>query len=196
MDGFQKRTLKKRKAILDTSLVLFNEYGYKNVTIMKIAKSAHVSIDTIYNYFESKENLKKELLMQIIEEYCALIEGITRSELPAIEKLEKIIFSKYDFSKKFSKDFLAEELKDLNDLDLFGDDEKRLFKRHVVETIIRQGIEERFITNEVSPQAVVICFEMIQYYISHNFPSFLEISSNENLLKEIWLLFLNGLKNQ
>ncbi|WP_175413037.1 TetR/AcrR family transcriptional regulator [Clostridium sp. AWRP] len=56
MDGFEKRTLKKRKAILDTSLSLFNKYGYKNVTIAQISKQTPVSLETIYNYFGSKDN--------------------------------------------------------------------------------------------------------------------------------------------
>ncbi|AZV58024.1 TetR/AcrR family transcriptional regulator [Clostridium sp. AWRP] len=56
LDGFEKRTLKKRKAILDTSLSLFNKYGYKNVTIAQISKQTPVSLETIYNYFGSKDN--------------------------------------------------------------------------------------------------------------------------------------------
>ena len=120
MDGFQKRTLKKKEAILKAALTLFNQYGYKNVTIAKIAKEAHVSLETIYNYFESKDNLKKELLKQIIDDFCFLTESIMKSDLPIAAKFEKLLRSKVDFAEQFSPQFLTEELRELNDLDLFG----------------------------------------------------------------------------
>lgn len=196
MDGFQKRTLEKRKAILDTSLRLFNKYGYKNITISQISKQAHVSLDTIYSYFGSKDNLKKELIKEIVDEYCDIVNKIVTSEASATEKLEKIILSKLDFSKQFSRQFLTEELKDLNELDLFEGEEKEKFLHNVIEKIIKQGIDEHSITTEVSSQSVLVCFEIVQYYITHNLSSLLQISNNESLLKEIWFLFMNGLKGR
>lgn len=196
MDGFQKRTIKKRKAILDTSLALFNQFGYKNVTIVQISKQAHVSLDTIYNYFESKDNLKKELLRQIINEYCSLVEDIVNSDLTAIKKLEKIVLSKVDFSRQFSSEFLTEELHDLNDLDLFEGEEKKLFLRYVIEKVVHQGIDEHIVTSKVSYQAVVSYFEIFQYYITHNLSSILQFSNTEKRLEEILYLLLHGMENK
>ncbi|MCB2309390.1 TetR/AcrR family transcriptional regulator [Clostridium estertheticum] len=194
MDGFQKRTMKKRKAILDTSLSLFNQHGYKNVTIAQISKQAHVSLDTIYNYFESKDNLNNELLKQIIDNYCMIVENITNSNIPLTEKLEKMLLSKVDFAKQFSPQFLSEELDDLNNLDLFGGEEKKQFLHNIILKMIEQGENEKIITVDASSEAIAIYIEIIQYYITHNLASTLQISSNVNLLKEIWALFTNGLK--
>jgi AcrR family transcriptional regulator len=193
MDGFQKRTLKKRKAILDASLDLFNQYGYKNVTISQISKQAHVSLDTIYNYFESKDNLKKELLKQIIDRYLSIVEDIINSDRSAMEKLEQMLLSKVEYSRQFSQEFLTEELNNLNYTEFFGGKEKKLLLRKMEEMLIEQGIAEHVITSEVSSKAVVTFFEIIQYYITHNFGLTLQMSK-DNLLNELCFLFVNGLK--
>jgi Transcriptional regulator len=194
MDGFQKRTLKKKKDILAASLALFNQYGYKNVTIANISKEAHVSLETIYNYFESKENLKKELLSQIIDDFCTLTENIMKSDLPIDSKFEKLLLLKVDFGKQFSREFLTEELHELNDLDLFGGEEKKLFLHNVMLQIIEQGRKGNIITVDVSSEALARYIEIFQYYITHNFASALQISNNTDLLKEVNFLFFNGLK--
>lgn len=194
MDGFQKRTLKKRKAILEASLSLFNQYGYKNVTISQISKQANVSLETIYNYFESKENLKNELLQQIIDEYCSFAQNIFNGDAPVHEKLEKLLLSKVDFAKQFSPRFLKEELHDLNHLDLFGGEEKQQFLHSIILRVVEQGKKEKVITTDVSNDALIAYIDVFQYYITHNLASTLQISDDLSLLKEIWSLFLNGLK--
>lgn len=194
MDGFQKRTLKKRKDIMDAAFVLFNEYGYKNVTIANIAKEAHVSLETIYHYFESKENLKKDLLNQIIDDFCFLNEEIMESDFPVKTKFEKLLLAKVEFGKRFSPQFLKEELFELNDLDLFGGEKRREFLRKIMLQIIEQGKRGNIITVEVTDEALMKYIEVFQYYITNNFASAVEISNNMALLEEINYLFFNGLK--
>lgn len=196
MDGFQKRTLKKKKAILDAAFTLFNRYGYKNVTIANISKEAHVSLETIYNYFESKEKLKNELLGQIIDDFCTLTEDIMKSDMPIETKFEKLLLSKVDFGQQFSCEFLTEELHELNELDLFGGEEKKRFFHNVMLQIIEQGRKGKIITVDTPSEALTVYFEIFQYYITHNFASALQISSNTDLLKEVNFLFFNGLKKK
>lgn len=196
MDGFQKRTLKKKTAILDAAFVLFNQYGYKNVTIANISKKAHVSLETIYNYFESKDKLKNELLNHIIDDFCILTEDLMKSNLPVETKFEKLLLSKVDFAKKFSPEFLTEELHELNDLDLFDREERKQFFQDVMLQIIEQGREGKIITVDSSSEALTTYVKIFQYYITHNFASALQISNNTDLLKEVNFLFFNGLKKK
>lgn len=196
MDGFQKRTLKKKKGILDAAFTLFNQYGYKNVTISNIAKEAHVSLDTIYSYFESKENLKTELLHQIINGFCDLTENIMESDMPVKDKFKRLLLSKVDFGKRFSHEFMTEELHELNDLDLFGGAGKKEFFRNVMLQIIEQGRKGEIVTVDVSAEALTTYIEIFQYFITHNFASALQISNNADLLKEVNFLFFNGMKKK
>ena len=57
MDGFQKRTLKKKQHIINTAQNLFKRTGVSDANILDIAKEASVSHVTIYHYFNNKDGL-------------------------------------------------------------------------------------------------------------------------------------------
>ncbi|EPR27741.1 TetR/AcrR family transcriptional regulator [Geobacillus sp. WSUCF1] len=64
MNGFARRTEQKKQAIKQAVLELLQKIrDPREVTIQEIAKQAHVSPVTIYNYFGSKENLIRETLL-------------------------------------------------------------------------------------------------------------------------------------
>ncbi len=194
MNGFEKRSQMKKKAILEKAFELFNQYGYKNVTMAKISKEANVSLGAIYSYFESKENIKKDFLNKIIDDFCILTENILKSDLPVKTKFEKLLISKVDFAQQFSSNFLTEEFHQLNDLSLLGGIEKKHILHNIVDQIIEQGRKGNVITVDVSSEALTSYIEIFQYYITHNFSSALQISANADLLKEIYYLFFNGLQ--
>lgn len=57
----QKKT-KKRKDILDSSYELFTTTGFRNTSIRQIAMNAGVAKGTFYLYFDSKEDVRDELI--------------------------------------------------------------------------------------------------------------------------------------
>ena len=54
------------KKILDTSLQLFGTKGYHSTSISEIAKKAGISKGLMYNYFESKEHLLREMVKDMM----------------------------------------------------------------------------------------------------------------------------------
>lgn len=61
MNGFEKRSAKKREEILATALKIINHPdGINNLTIQKIVESTSISKATIFKYFKTKENLIQE----------------------------------------------------------------------------------------------------------------------------------------
>ncbi|MFI7633509.1 TetR/AcrR family transcriptional regulator [Nonomuraea sp. NPDC049400] len=46
-----------RQRISEVAIGLFVERAFENVTIAEVASAAEVSVNTVYNYFESKEDL-------------------------------------------------------------------------------------------------------------------------------------------
>jgi len=52
----------KRKLILETALSLFADEGYAHVSINEIAKKAGIAKGLLYSYFESKEDLLREVI--------------------------------------------------------------------------------------------------------------------------------------
>lgn len=55
----------KEELLLHAALKLFNELGFHGTSTAKITKEAGVSTGTLYNYFESKEDLIKKLYIYI-----------------------------------------------------------------------------------------------------------------------------------
>ena len=66
-EQFDEIRTERKEQILRVALELFAHNGYHPTTIAKIAKEANVSKGLMYNYFESKEMLLKELIITTSE---------------------------------------------------------------------------------------------------------------------------------
>ena len=59
---------KSRKNISEAALMVFAEEGYHSASVSKIASRAGVSKGLMYNYFKSKEELIRGLLLDVLSE--------------------------------------------------------------------------------------------------------------------------------
>lgn len=77
-----------RQKILEASLELFGTKGYKSTTISDIVKKASISKGLIYHYFDSKEDILKQLVDFFmeggIEKVEGLLQGSPKERLAAI----------------------------------------------------------------------------------------------------------------
>jgi len=80
-----KSKTNKALSILQAAEKLFNQYGYKKVSIDEIVKNAHIAKGTFYLYFKNKE----EVYTQIIEKYFEKKAAYTTRALDDIKKNEK-----------------------------------------------------------------------------------------------------------
>jgi AcrR family transcriptional regulator len=72
------RELKKartRQLIADVAARLFAERGYEHVAVSDVAREAEVSEQTIYNYFQTKEQLVVDRDQQVQDRLVSLIRG-------------------------------------------------------------------------------------------------------------------------
>ncbi|EAO7445718.1 TetR/AcrR family transcriptional regulator, partial [Listeria monocytogenes] len=88
MNNYEKRTRKKKTAIIQAALSLFGKKGFSDVSIKDIATLADVSQVSIYNYFGSKEALVSECASIIMQDTITLAEEILASEGTFTQKLE------------------------------------------------------------------------------------------------------------
>jgi AcrR family transcriptional regulator len=80
------RELKKartRQLIADTAARLFAEHGYENVSVRDVAREAEVAEATVYNYFQTKEQLVTDRDQQIQERLGTLIRSRPLGTTPA-----------------------------------------------------------------------------------------------------------------
>ena len=67
VDSPQKLTDRKRAAVLEAALSAFQDKGFGNVSMDKIASLASVSKRTVYNHFESKDALFEAMIQEMVE---------------------------------------------------------------------------------------------------------------------------------
>ncbi|EAE9957997.1 TetR/AcrR family transcriptional regulator, partial [Listeria monocytogenes] len=91
MNNYEKRTLKKKTAIIQAALSLFGKQGFSDVSIKDIASLAGVSKVSIYNYFGNKEALVAECAKIIMQDTITLAEEILVSEGTFTDKLARAI---------------------------------------------------------------------------------------------------------
>jgi AcrR family transcriptional regulator len=192
MNGFERRRQNKENSILQAALKLFKQYGYNKVTIAEIADKASVSQVSIYNYFNSKENLKQDLLIKLMDDYYLEIANILESHDSMRLKLEKLLISIVDVVKRSSMQFLLVSLEN----DTFVNEyyiEKRAKIKNLIINFVEDGKNEGVIDDSVSTDAIAIYIEIFQYFFNNNSTVIAKLDNNPELFMEVHSLFLKGL---
>ncbi len=192
MDGFEKRRNEKKKAIMHVALELFDQYGFDKVTMTEIAEKAHVSKVSIYNFFGSKDNLRRVLIMDMLDESIEKIKALIEEEGNFVDKIEQYIQIRTWYYGSYSLRFFFEAVESDPELrqyvDAFNASNKEL-----VMTFIEKGKKSGVFSADASDTAIEIFIEMIQTYLMHNKEIREKIERNPNLAREINMLFLDGL---
>lgn len=89
-----------RLQISNAALRLFISKGIRGTTTKDIARKAGVSEGTIYNYFESKDDLAYRLFIQYMDMFRDELEESASSVREPNEKLTKMIEAFFEFARK------------------------------------------------------------------------------------------------
>ncbi len=79
-----------KKAILEATLQIIEKEGYQAVTIRRIAAAIDYSVPTIYEFFDNKEMLFKELKKEWLQKMLVLIQQMRAEESNPLVALQKI----------------------------------------------------------------------------------------------------------
>ena len=82
---------KKRAHIRDSAMIVFGKYGYEKTRMTDVAKQAKIGKGTIYEYFESKEEIFFEIFKNFFEELGNSIEAALIDIVDPIKKIMLII---------------------------------------------------------------------------------------------------------
>lgn len=82
---FRELRENKRTLIRETALKLFASEGYHNTTIQKIATGAGISKGLMYNYYESKEDLLKEIITDGLKRILLMVDPDSDGILTSVE---------------------------------------------------------------------------------------------------------------
>lgn len=80
-----------RTEIVDAAMRLFSEKGFHNVSMQEIAVEAEFATGTIYNFFESKEALYREIMDVVAQNVLSLVTPILEGPADEREKIAGFI---------------------------------------------------------------------------------------------------------
>ena len=189
MDGFEKRREQKKRDILNAALALFMEYGLQKVSITEIAKKANVSQVTIYNYFESKDNLVRLVFKFYVDQIWDEQKHLLVNDLPFNEKIKKIIFEKGIAANQISERFFQDFMKDYASGQSYVEE---IYQKEALPLFIKlfnEGREQGYIDSEISNEAILFYLKMFQEYLQREDVATMTLPIAEDLTK----LFFYGI---
>lgn len=189
MDGFEKRREQKKKDILNAALALFMKYGIQKVSITEIAKKANVSQVTIYNYFESKDNLVRLVFKFYVDQIWDEQKHLLVNDLPFNEKIKKIIFEKGIAANQISERFFQDFMKDYASGQSYVEE---IYQKEALPLFIKlfnEGREQGYIDSEISNEAILFYLKMFQEYLQQEDVATMTLPIAEDLTK----LFFYGI---
>jgi TetR/AcrR family fatty acid metabolism transcriptional regulator len=80
----------KQELIIRAAIKLFARKGFARTTISDIAREAGIAKGTVYDYFDTKDNIIQNSFFFFIKELEFDFESILLSPVPAIEKLRQV----------------------------------------------------------------------------------------------------------
>ncbi|EAH4450217.1 TetR/AcrR family transcriptional regulator [Listeria innocua] len=161
MNNYEKRTLKKKTAIIQAALSLFGKQGFSDVSIKDIASLAGVSQVSIYNYFGNKEALVAECAKIIMQDTITLAEEILVSEGTFTDKLARAIqLCQAEINMSLSKFISTEASKDSQFITLLVNNINKL-KKDIYMKYVAAGKKAKVINNDISDDVIQLFIDAI-----------------------------------
>ncbi len=185
-----------KEEISEAALTLFSEKGFHNVSMQDIAVASEFGVGTLYNFFESKDDLFEELLNaatgQIINELVEILDGpgSETNQLAAFIMHQPILQEKYGkviklyVSQVGIKGSKLSRIKDENKVHEVVD--SKLAK------IIKQGIRKglfRDVDPEITAKAIASIIETLIFETTGRF----DRDTVTGMFQKVKQLFLDGL---
>jgi AcrR family transcriptional regulator len=109
--GRQRRKLRTpnpevRKRILEAADSLIHEQGFQSLRIEQIVDRAELSIGTFYLYFESKDDMFINLVIENTGLLQRRVEAASQTEGNVLHRLDRVLDTYLDFVKEHERGFL------------------------------------------------------------------------------------------
>ncbi len=188
-----------KKKIYDTAVLLFNEYGFENVSVDSIVEKAGISKGGFYVHFESKDAILTEMINDYVNKldlsYKSFLEALSDSAktsdiiLSLVDQISDTIEKiGYDLIKLAYRIHIERNNKNDNLLSYDRD----LYK--VFSTLIQRGIDRGELRADLPPEMISYQFVTVLHGFTYEWCiRYPEINLKDNLCRHFELLF-TGIK--
>ncbi len=173
-----KEKITKRNLILDAAYALFTDKGYWDTKIIDIADAAGIGKGTVYEYFESKDEIVLELFKTRVEDGYENLSELLNKDIPCEKKIKEYLgielanTAKVTFNKNFLVDFVKKSDAFRNP-ELFESIHKLIKNKfNILHGIIQEGIGKGEFRKIDPALAAVSVMGAINFYISIDYSPF------------------------
>ncbi|CCU80177.1 Transcriptional regulator, TetR family [Halanaerobium saccharolyticum subsp. saccharolyticum DSM 6643] len=185
-----------RNKILESAVELFSKSNYHAVSMTEIANGADISKGTLYWYFDSKEELFREIAVNGMDYFYNQFKRIAQTDKNSEEKINNLI--------QFVLNTLVKHLNMLdvfrNNVELISNDFKNNIEaKHqknidIVAEIIKQGIDEGLIKDEKPCDISTMLLSVL--FTPHTNELFEKAENKESKIKFIYDFIMNGISRK
>jgi TetR/AcrR family fatty acid metabolism transcriptional regulator len=145
----ENREKDKKSAIREAATKVISRKGYFQTRPKDVAREAGISVGTIYNYFESKQEILVDIFSEEFSDRKDFYRELSRTNLPLIKQIEKILerhFSKLTNHKELMRVIIQERFKPGSKL---GSKLNESYSEviHYIEQLIEEALEK----NQIRP---------------------------------------------
>jgi len=160
---------RKKAQIIEAAEKLFNQFGFKKVTVEEICEAAGASKMTFYKYFTNKNELIKCLWQTMIDESWAKLDQLEQQDIAFAEKVKMIIKMKEEDTSQMGSAYIRDYLNMVPELmdfynQIFGEVMTRFMK------IIRRAQEKGEVRKSIRPEFFLAVINLM-----------MELAKNEQL---------------
>ena len=184
--------LRRRKELFDASVHLFLEKGFNETSMREIAEAAGVGKSTLYDYFESKDEILISYFENELQKITTRAQKIAEQDLSATEKLRQIMQMHLSYLVENKQFYLKLTLESQR---LAIQSQQRIqTSRHVYQDLLRGLVEEGVLTGEfrdINPLfAARSIFTLLSLAVFTSRPT----GTPEEMMQDAMDIFFKGLR--
>lgn len=187
----KKVQISSKEKILNAAQKEFMQFGYTKVTVDEVAKSAGVSKKTIYQYFNSKEDIFWEVMKCRKTEKMDMFQDIYDLDIDFLEKMRLIGYRNAKDLTNAPITFLKDLKINAPELSIKIEESRRDSIVKVFEDFYTRGLKENYFRKDIP---IKIVSEMYYAMMNHMFT--IAIDSNQHSMEELYdylsMIFFEG----
>lgn len=186
-----EKPISSKEKIIQAAQREFMQFGYTKVTVDEVAKAAGVSKKTIYQYFNSKEDIFWEVLQCRKSEKMDMFQDIYDLDIDFLEKMRLIGYRNAKDLTNAPITFLKDLKRNAPELSLKVEELRRDSIVKVFEDFYTRGLNENYFRKDIP---IKIVSEMYYAMMNHMFT--IAIDSNQHSMEELYdylsMIFFEG----
>src|SRR4051794_15680570 len=80
-----------RTQLLDAAEEVFGQKGFHEATLKEVAELAEFSVGSVYSFFESKDDLFRQIFLRRGDEFMGGMRAVLSSDAPPLEQLRALV---------------------------------------------------------------------------------------------------------